>query len=371
MVDSGTTPVTERPIQSVLGAVLRVSDGLLDLLPIATFICDARGTILQYNRHAVALWGRAPQPGQTHEEFNQGSFFFELDGSQVRRSMVSEVLATGKSVRDVERIVERPDGSSLIVSVNIDPLRDAKGNVVGAVNCFLDITERKRMDNALERSRLQALEQEQRFAATYEHAAIGISEIAPDGRFLRVNEAICAITGFSREHLLANTLFTHTHPDDADPDRQAFVGELVEHVEHPELPAVMGAILDKVVGPHVIAMRGAQADARPVRQPQTTAFGLLLGDFQSLASPDPLDPLVVHQPAGGAQQGCDLAVAVAAILSGKLDDVGRQPLLVVTALRHLALRRAMLAERRTGATLGDAKLTTNMLDAGTPTRRAQ
>ena len=72
-----------------------------------------------------------------------------------------------------------------------------------------------------------------------------------------------------------------------------------------------------------------------------------------------------------AQQRCDLAVAVAAILPGKLDDVGRQPLLVVAALRHLALRRAMLAERRTGATLGDAKLTTNMLDAGTPTRRAQ
>ena len=121
----------------------------------------------------------------------------------------------------------------------------------------------------------------------------------------------------------------------------------------------------------MIAMRGAQADARPVRQPQTTAFGLFLGDLQSLASPDPLDPLVVHQPAGGAQQRCDLAVAVAAILSGKLDDVGRQPLLVIAALRHLALRRAVLAERRTGATLGDAKLTTNMLDAGTPTRRAQ
>jgi len=58
-------------------------------------------------------------------------------------------------------------------------------------------------------------------------------------------------------------------------------------------------------------------------------------------------------------------------LSGKLDDVGRQPLLVVAALRHLALCRAVLAERRTGATLGDAKHTTNMLDAGTPTRRAQ
>ena len=113
--------------------------------------------------------------------------------------MVAEVLATGTPVRDAERIVERADGSRLIVSINIDPLRDAKGELVGAVNCFLDITERKRMDDALEHSRLLALEQEQRLAATYEHAAIGISEIAPDGRFLRVNEAICAITGYSRE----------------------------------------------------------------------------------------------------------------------------------------------------------------------------
>jgi PAS domain S-box-containing protein len=226
-----SAPVTERPGPSALSAILRESDGILDLLPIATFICDATGTILQYNRHAVALWGRIPQPGQTHEEFTRSSRFFELDGTPIQRSMVSEVLTSGKPVRGVERIVERADGSSLIVSMNIDPLCDVKGRLVGAVNCFLDITERKRMDNALERSRLQALEQEQRFAATYEHAAIGISEIAPDGRFLRVNEAICAITGFSREHLLANVLFTHTHPDDADPDRQAFRKQVAGELE--------------------------------------------------------------------------------------------------------------------------------------------
>jgi hypothetical protein len=58
-------------------------------------------------------------------------------------------------------------------------------------------------------------------------------------------------------------------------------------------------------------------------------------------------------------------------LPGKLYDVGHQPLLVVAALRRLALRRAVLTERRTGATLGDAKNTTNMLDTGAPARRAQ
>jgi PAS domain S-box-containing protein len=202
--------------------MLRASDGILDMLPIATYICDARGTILQYNSRAVELWGRAPDPGQTREQFAANSRFLQLDGTEAARSLLSEVLETGKPVRDAERMIERSDGTRIIVSVNIDPLRDAKGNVTGAVNCFLDVTERKRMDTALEQSRLRALEREQLLAATYEHAAIGISEVAPDGRFLRVNEAICTIAGMTREEHLATKLFDHTHPDDADADREAF-----------------------------------------------------------------------------------------------------------------------------------------------------
>ena len=211
-----------QPVPPALRAMLRASDGILDLLPIATFICDARGTILQYNKRAVEIWGRAPGPGQKHDTFRGNLRSFELDGTPIARSMMAEVLATGTPVRDAERIVERADGSQVIVSINIDPLRDAKGNLVGAVNCFLDITERKRTDDALEHSRRLALEQEQRLAATYEHAAIGISEIASDGRFLRVNEAICAITGLTRDELLASKLFRNTHPEDAEPDRDAF-----------------------------------------------------------------------------------------------------------------------------------------------------
>jgi len=220
-----------RPIPSALSAMLRVSDGILDLLPIATFICDAKGTILQYNRHAVAVWGRTPKPGQTHEQFTEYLRFFEMDGTPAARALVAEVLATGTPMRDVERIVERPNGARLVVSVHVDPLYNAKGELVGAVNCFLDITERKRMDAALETSRLHALEQEQRLAATYEHAAIGISEIAPDGHFLRVNEAICAMTGYSREDLLASKLFRYTHPDDIDPDREGFRKQVAGELE--------------------------------------------------------------------------------------------------------------------------------------------
>src|SRR5437879_2482754 len=155
-----------------------------------------------------------------------------------------------------------------------------------------------------------------------------------------------------------------------DTDRQAFVSKLVNDIEHAISASIVGAVLDKVVGPDVIAVLRPQPDARSVGQPEPASFGLFMGDLQPLASPDALDPLVVDYPARLAQQPCDLAIAVAAVLLGKLDNIGRQTLLVLTAARDLALRRAMLSERRAGATLGDMQLRSHLLNAGTATRGA-
>src|SRR5262249_44692435 len=155
-----------------------------------------------------------------------------------------------------------------------------------------------------------------------------------------------------------------------DTDRQAFAGKFVNDIDHPIWAPIVGAVLDKVVGPDVIAVLRPQPDARSVGQPQPASFGLFIGDLQPLASPDALDPLVVDYPARLAQQPCHLAIAVAAVLLGKLDNIGRQTLLVLTAARDLALRRAMLPERRTGATLGDMQLRSHLLNAGTATRGA-
>ena len=132
----------------------------------------------------------------------------------------------------------------------------------------------------------------------------------------------------------------------------------------------MGAVLDEVVGPDMIALLRAQPNARSIGQPEPTALGLLRWDLQPLASPDTLDPLVVDCPARLAHQFGDLAVAIATVLSRKLDNIGDETLLVVTTARDLALRRAMLLERRTGATLGDMQLRSDLLNAGTATRGA-
>jgi hypothetical protein len=110
--------------------------------------------------------------------------------------------------------------------------------------------------------------------------------------------------------------------------------------------------------------------ARSVSQPEPAALGLLMGNLQPLTSPDTLDPLVVDYPARLAQELGDLAIAIAAVLPDKLDNIGCETLLIVTAARDFALRRAMLPKRRAGATLGDMQLRSDLLNAGTATRGA-
>ncbi|MDQ2802726.1 MAG: PAS domain S-box protein, partial [Pseudomonadota bacterium] len=52
------------------------------------------------------------------------------------------------------------------------------------------------------------------YRATFDQAALGIAHVALDGRWLRVNDRLCAITGYSREELLGRRYDEITHPDD-------------------------------------------------------------------------------------------------------------------------------------------------------------
>jgi PAS domain S-box-containing protein len=72
---------------------------------------------------------------------------------------------------------------------------------------------------AAQRRQAEALrEAEERFRGAFEHAAIGMALVAPDGRWLRVNRAVCEIVGYSEQELLQRRFQDLTHPDDLDAD---------------------------------------------------------------------------------------------------------------------------------------------------------
>jgi len=72
-----------------------------------------------------------------------------------------------------------------------------------------EIAERKR-------SEAVRLDTEERFRATFEQAAVGIGHTTTDGRWVRVNQRLCDMLGYSRDELLARTFMDVTHPDDLD-----------------------------------------------------------------------------------------------------------------------------------------------------------
>jgi signal transduction histidine kinase len=74
------------------------------------------------------------------------------DGTPISHAdcpMVHVLSGKTTETRDVEILIERPDGSRINALVNIVPIKDGEQKLVGAINCFYDITERKRAEEAL------------------------------------------------------------------------------------------------------------------------------------------------------------------------------------------------------------------------------
>ena len=152
-------PVREHndPVNSArTDGALRNSDEryrtLFDLAPVAVYSCEASGVILDYNNRAAELWGRRPELGDTEERFCGSFKLYRPDGSFMPHEQcpMGDVLS-GKvpGIHNAEVHIERPDGSRIIVIANIAPLRNSQGEVIGAINCFYDVTQRRRIEEAV------------------------------------------------------------------------------------------------------------------------------------------------------------------------------------------------------------------------------
>ncbi|MGA2245963.1 MAG: response regulator [Verrucomicrobiota bacterium] len=141
-------------------------------LPSAVYTTDADGRLTLYNNAAVALWGREPELGR---ELWCGSHkIFRPDGSELPANQcpMAVTLRTGQGVRGEEIVIERPDGTRRNVLPCPEPLFDASGKVVGAVNMLIDITGRKRAELELKKAHeevLTASRAKDDFLATLSH----------------------------------------------------------------------------------------------------------------------------------------------------------------------------------------------------------
>ncbi len=169
----------------------------------AIFVVDPEGLVRTWSHGSERLLGYREDEilGRSAEVF----FTPEDVRDDIPRQEMRSAWESGRGEDDRWHV--RKDGTRFWVSGVMSPLRDEGGGLRGFAKIMRDRTEWWLAEQALR-------EGEERFRTAFAHAAVGMAMTDPAGRFLEVNPAFCAITGYAPEELLPMEIGSITHPED-------------------------------------------------------------------------------------------------------------------------------------------------------------
>jgi PAS domain-containing protein len=114
---------------------------VLDELPVPIYVTDTQGAVTYWNRACIGLAGRVPQLGS--DRWCVTWRIYTTTGEPVPHDQcpMAQAIRQRRVIRDSVAIAERPDGSRRAFRPYPTPLFDADGQLTGAVNMLVDVTE--------------------------------------------------------------------------------------------------------------------------------------------------------------------------------------------------------------------------------------
>jgi diguanylate cyclase (GGDEF)-like protein/PAS domain S-box-containing protein len=188
----------ERELRRLAGIVAATGDAVLSK--------TLDGTITSWNPAAERLYG-----WRAEEVIGRGVEVIVPDDRLPELQALIRSIEAGIAVPAFETVRRRKDGSLVEVSLNVSPLVEPDGTVIGACASARDITETHRQAAELR-------EAEERFRLAFDAVPVGMVltslATADRGRILRVNDGFTWMLGYTEEELLQRTFTDITHPDD-------------------------------------------------------------------------------------------------------------------------------------------------------------
>jgi PAS domain S-box-containing protein len=197
---------------------------LFDNLPVAVYTCDRQGYITSFNQAAVKLWGRTPEIGKdlwcgSWKIFQTNGEPLDLDSCPMARTLKEGIAIEGEEI-----VIQRPDGTRVNVLPYPVPTYNTAGELVGAVNTLIDVTEQKQSETK------QAM-----LAAIIESSEDAIVSKSLDGIIATWNNAAEKMFGYSEQEMVGKSV-TVIIPKARRQEEDVIIekirnGEKVEHYE--------------------------------------------------------------------------------------------------------------------------------------------
>ncbi|WP_119271669.1 sensor histidine kinase [Taklimakanibacter deserti] len=197
---------------------------VLDALPCAVYITDPDGRIVYFNKAAADLWGVEPEIGKS--EFCGSWRLFWPDGRPLPHDECPMALALKEKRpnRGMEAVAERPDGIRIPFIAYPTPIYDFAGEMTGAVNMLVDITDRKRAELNT-----------QRLVAIVENSDDAIISKDLNGVITSWNAGAERLFGYTAEEVIGESVTMLIPPDylDEEPEILERVrrGDRIDHYE--------------------------------------------------------------------------------------------------------------------------------------------
>ncbi|MBS1598070.1 MAG: PAS domain S-box protein [Bacteroidetes bacterium] len=205
-------------------------------LPVAVYTCDQNGFVRLFNKSAAELWGREPEIGK---DLWCGSLkIYNVDGKPLSPDANPMAIAV-KEVRTVvgaEIIIERPDGTRRNVNPHPQPVFDADGKLMGAVNMLTDITDQKIIEEKMGN-----------MVAIVQSSDDAIISKTLQGIVTSWNDSARRIFGYTEEEMVGQSISKIIPKDRSDEEKKILErirnGERVDHFET-QRETKNGTILD-------------------------------------------------------------------------------------------------------------------------------
>lgn len=199
---------------------------VLDQIQDGIIACDANGKLSFFNRATRELHGVEREdlpPEQWASRYN----LYAADGTtplQMKDVPLFRAFS-GEFVSNQDVIIAPEGGARRHVVASGNALYDKSGNKLGAVVSMHDVTKERTAQSAMQAS-------EEQFRTAIESSPIGMAIVAPNGRWVKVNDALVNMLGYTTDELLKSDFQSITHPDDLEADLGLVNQMLNREIDH-------------------------------------------------------------------------------------------------------------------------------------------